>query len=57
MSMGGANKIARLSIGLVWIVGFWGVADLQAGAADEWRARVSTKLLSIYDAPKIGRAS
>src|SRR5882757_4920328 len=49
--MGGANKIARLSIGLVWIVGFWGVADLQAGAADEWRARVSTKLLSIYDAP------
>jgi hypothetical protein len=33
------------------IVGVWGVADLQAGAADEWRSRVSTQLLSIYDAP------
>jgi hypothetical protein len=53
--MGGANKIARLSIGLVAIVGFWGVADLQAGAADEWRARVSPRLLSIYDAPTAPR--
>ena len=33
------------------IVGVWGVADLRAGAADEWRSRVSAKLLSIHDAP------
>jgi hypothetical protein len=49
--MGGVNKVATLSMGLVAIVGVWGVADLQAGAADEWRSRVSTKLLALYDAP------
>jgi len=53
--MGGANKIARLTTSLVTIVGLWGVADLQAGAADEWRSRVSTKLLAIYDAPTASR--
>jgi hypothetical protein len=53
--MGGANKIAGLSIGVVATVGVWGAADLQAGAADEWRSRVSTKLLSIYDAPTASR--
>src|SRR5882724_10546050 len=53
--MGGANKIARLTTSLVTIVGLWGVADLQAGAADEWRSRVSTKLLAIYDGPTASR--
>jgi hypothetical protein len=53
--MGGANKIARATTSLVTIVGLWGVADLQAGAADEWRSRVSTKLLAIYDAPTASR--
>jgi hypothetical protein len=53
--MGGANKVARLFLSLVTIVGVWGVADLQAGAADEWRSRVSTKLLSVYDAPTAPR--
>ena len=32
--MGGANKVARLIMSLCTIVGVWGVADLQAGAAD-----------------------
>ena len=54
-AMGGANKVARLSIGLVTIVGVWGLAELRAGATDEWRSRVSTKLLSVYDAPTASR--
>src|SRR6185312_5473959 len=53
--MGGANKIAGLFIGGVAIVGVWGAADLRAGAADEWRSRVSAKLLSIYDVPAAPR--
>jgi hypothetical protein len=55
--MGGAKKIAGLSMSLVAIVGVWGVADLRAGAADEWRSRVSTKLLSVYDAPTASGSS
>jgi hypothetical protein len=53
--MGGVNKVAGLFMSLGTIVGLWGVADLQAGAADEWRSRVSTTLLSIYDAPAAAR--
>ena len=53
--MGGANKIAGLFIGGVAIVGVWGAADPRAGAADEWRTRVSTQLLSIYDVPTAPR--
>ncbi|HEV7447660.1 MAG TPA: hypothetical protein VGO18_34150, partial [Steroidobacteraceae bacterium] len=55
--MGGANKVARLIMSLCTIVGVWGVADLQAGAADEWRSRVSAKLLSIHDAPTAARSA
>src|SRR5882757_3742092 len=53
--MGGANKVARLATSLVAIAGCWGVTDVQVGAADEWRSRVSAKLLSIYDAPAAAR--
>jgi hypothetical protein len=53
--MGGANKVARLIMSLGTIVGVWGVADLQAGASDEWRSRVSAKLLSLHDAPAAAR--
>jgi hypothetical protein len=53
--MGGANNVVRLFMSLVTMVGAWRVADLQAGTADEWRSRVSTQLLSIYDAPTAPR--
>src|SRR5579862_5836593 len=54
--MGGAHKIARLSMGLITIVGVWGLANLQAGATDEWRSRVSATLLSLYDVPAASQA-
>lgn len=53
--MGGATKVARLSTGLITIVGVWGLAELRAGATDEWRSSVSAKLLSVYDAPTASR--
>ena len=43
-------------MGLITIVGVWGLAGLQAGATDEWRSRVSTKLLSLYDVPVASQA-
>src|SRR5947209_2719408 len=52
--MGGATKLARLSVGLVAAGAIWGATDLDAGAATDWRPRVSAKLLSVYDSP--GRA-
>ena len=53
--MRGANKLARLSASLVAIVGVWGVTDLQAGFAADWRPRVAAKLLSLYDTPTAAR--
>jgi hypothetical protein len=51
--MGGAKKVAGLSVGLVALVGvgvgLGRVTDLHAGSADDWRSNVSTKLLSLYD--------
>lgn len=47
--MGGRHKFARLVISLVGIVGASGSVATPAEAPDAWRARVSAKLLSIYD--------
>jgi hypothetical protein len=47
--------VARFITSLVTIAGVWGVAELQAEAADEWRLSISPKLLSVYDAPTAAR--
>lgn len=59
--MGGAKKVASLSIGFVALVGVGvgvgRVTDLRAESADDWRSRVSTKLQSHYDTPAATRVA
>src|ERR1700754_1154839 len=49
--MGGRHSVARLLFSLAGIVVAWGSTAFPAVAADAWRLRVSSKLLSVYDAP------
>jgi hypothetical protein len=50
--MGGRNSVARLLIGLVVVATAW---VSPAAAADAWRLRIASRLLSVYDAPAASR--